>query len=439
MYPVWYVPGLTAGLVLGLIASFHILPSHLSTGAMWLNVYLEHKAEREGRPELLDFVRRYSKLLLIFAYVFGSRSGVGIWFAATVAAPRGISGLIHNYVWGWATEWVFFIIEVAGIFVYVYTFDKVDRKTHLRIGWVFALASWTTMVIIVGILTFMLTPGLWPRTGGFFDGFFNRTYWPQLFLRTGAMLAIAAAYATAVASRVKEEGPKRTVVRAASVFGLAGLAFAALCFLWYRASLPQAAVDNTAALVTPGLKAGMAVPAALLAGYFGWLWLKPSSARLVPALAALVVVFGGIFAFERGRELIRKPYVIPSYMYSNEIISGDLPAKGVKSELASLDARGVLQSAPFVPDGLRTVTDANRLQAGRLVALIECSACHSLSRSGVRPLGRLVSQAGLDADSLDGMLSALDSTPYMPAFAGTDAERRALAEYLTALSKGKVR
>src|SRR5579885_1415581 len=139
MYPVWEVPHLTAGVILAMIATFHILPSHLSTSAMWLNVWLETKAYRENRPELLDFVRRYAKLLLVFAYVFGSLTGVGIWFAATVAAPRGISGLIHNYVWGWATEWVFFIVEVAGIFVYNYTFDKVDRKTHLTIGWIFAL------------------------------------------------------------------------------------------------------------------------------------------------------------------------------------------------------------------------------------------------------------------------------------------------------------
>jgi hypothetical protein len=98
---------------------------------MWYNVYLERKANRENRPELLEFVKKYSWFLLIFSYVFGSLSGIGIWYAARVANPRGISGLIHNYVWGWATEWVFFIIEVIGIFIYYYTMGRVDKRTQL--------------------------------------------------------------------------------------------------------------------------------------------------------------------------------------------------------------------------------------------------------------------------------------------------------------------
>ena len=58
MYPLWIVPGFTSGIILALIATFHILPSHLSTSAMWFNVYLERKANRENRSELLEFVKK---------------------------------------------------------------------------------------------------------------------------------------------------------------------------------------------------------------------------------------------------------------------------------------------------------------------------------------------------------------------------------------------
>lgn len=435
MYPVWEVPGLTAGGVLALIATFHMLPSHLSTSAMWLNLYLEDKAYREERPDLLDFVRRYSKFLLIFAYVFGSLSGVGIWFSATVAAPRALSGLIHNYVWGWATEWVFFLIEVAGIFVYVYTFDKVDRRTHLRLGWIFALGSWATMVVIVGILTFMLTPGKWLVTGGFFDGFFNQTYWPQLFFRTTGMFAIAAVYAAALGARAAQEKTRSTVMRAACVFGLAGLALATASFFWYRAALPQSARDTFEALLTPGLKLGMGVPAALTAAYLLLAGLRPSWVRPVPALLAIGVLFVSIFSFERARELIRKPYLMPGYMYSNQLIGGELPAKGVKAESDALAAGGVLQAAPFVPHELRQITEANRLEAGRMVALIECSSCHTLSQKGLRPLPQRVRAMGLDEESLGGFLDGLGGYPYMPPFLGNDAEKKALAAYLTSISR----
>lgn len=436
MYPVWEVPHLTAGMILAFIATFHILPSHLSTGAMWFNVWLETKAYREDRPELLDFVRRYAKLLLVFAYVFGSLTGVGIWFAATVAAPRGISGLIHNYVWGWATEWVFFIVEVAGIFVYNYTFDKVDRKTHLTIGWVFALGSWTTMVVIVGILTFMLTPGRWVHTGAFFDGFFNQTYWPQLLLRTTAMFAIAAAYAIVVASRLESRAAKEEVVRDASLLGLAGLVLAGAAMLWYRAALPDSARAMLGALVTPGLRHGLVWAPALVAVYFAALALKPSGARLVPGLLAIVLIFSGIWSYERVREMIRKPYVIPDYMYSNQIVGNDLPAKGVKSELEKLNVEGVLKSAPFVPADLRAITDANRLQAGRLIALIECSACHTLDEKGLRPLpGRMRRLGAASPEDVEAVLDGLAAMQYMPPFAGTQDEKRALALYLSSLTR----
>ncbi|OGS42643.1 MAG: hypothetical protein A2506_02180, partial [Elusimicrobia bacterium RIFOXYD12_FULL_66_9] len=352
------------------------------------------------------------------------------------AAPRAISGLIHNYVWGWATEWVFFLIEIAGIFVYYYTFDKVDRKTHLKIGWIFAISSWATMVVIVGILTFMLTPGPWLVTGGFFDGFFNESYWPQLFLRTTGMFAIAGSYAVAVACRCEDEKTRAEVIRLASAAGLVGLGLAAACFFWYRAALPDTARATFDVLLTPGLKRGMAVPVVLMAAYFARLWLRPMAARPWPALLAIGVLFASIFSFERARELIRKPYLMPGYMYSNQIIGGELPAKKVGSETASMNERGILHFAPFVPDGLRDVTDANRLEAGRMVALIECSACHTLSKSGMRPLPQKVGALGFtDDDSLSDFIDSLGSYPYMPPFVGSDAEKKALAAYLLSLTK----
>ena len=151
MYPVWLVPVLGQGLVIAIIATFHILPSHLATGSFWFNVWLERKAYKENRPELLQFLKRYVFLILIFCFVYGSITGVWIQFSATVSSPRAISSLIHNYVWGWATEWVFFIIEIIAIYIYYYTFGKIDFHHHLRVGWIYAWGAWISMVIIIGL------------------------------------------------------------------------------------------------------------------------------------------------------------------------------------------------------------------------------------------------------------------------------------------------
>ena len=50
MYPIWEVPHVTAGMIIGLIATFHMMPVYLSTSAMWLNVWIERKSLRENRP-----------------------------------------------------------------------------------------------------------------------------------------------------------------------------------------------------------------------------------------------------------------------------------------------------------------------------------------------------------------------------------------------------
>jgi len=49
-------------------------------------------------------VRKYGMFLLVFSYIIGSITGPGIWYAITVASPRGVSGLIHNFVWVWAAD-----------------------------------------------------------------------------------------------------------------------------------------------------------------------------------------------------------------------------------------------------------------------------------------------------------------------------------------------
>lgn len=435
MYPVWEVPFLTSGLILGLLAVFHILPSHLSTGAMWFNVFVETKAYRENRPELLDFLKKYALVILIFAYVFGSLSGVGIWFSATVASPRGISGLIHNYVWGWATEWVFFIIEVTGIFVYFYTFGKVDRSTHLKIGWIFAIGSWITMIIITGILAFMLSPGKWTETGNFFHGFFNQTYWFQLLVRTAFMFAVAAVYALAVGSSLKNEDVKKFIVKSASKWGIAGLIATAILFSVYLKTLPAEAKDLLVA-VPKGLTISLIISFSLVLLYFIYFNMRPLSLRLMPSILFILVLFIGILSAERGREILRKPYVIPKYMYSNQLIAIPIPSKGVKDEVSLIKGKGILNFSPFVPASLRKINNENQLEVGRLIALMQCSSCHTLDKKGLRPLPKMVKKSGLSTvPDAEDLLDMLDAFPYMPPFLGTEEEKEALANYLISINK----
>lgn len=441
MYPIWVVPYLSSALVIGLIASFHILPSHLAVGAFWFNVYVERKAYREGRPELLEFIKRYTLLILIFCFVFGSLSGVGIWFSAAVSSPRGISALIHNYVWGWATEWVFFLIEIATIYVYYYTFGKVDERTHLRIGYLYALAAWISMIIITGIIAFMLTPGKWLKTGGFFDGFFNPSYWPQLLARTFLMFGIAGVYALIVASRLQNPKVRAWITRRAGLWGLLGFLIGGLMSYWYLKKIPENAQDLLFGGTLPYLKtllyvAGISWGLVLL--YFLCGALVPRANTLPGSLLMILILFLGILAGEGLREGLRRPYVINSFMYSHQVVAADLPAKGIKAETEAISETGYLSRLGYLPSQLRRITPQNKLEIGRILISHECANCHVLTSKGLRSLPGLLSGLGIsDPADLADFLEGLDGYPYMPPFVGTDEERSAAGAYLSTLVRNK--
>jgi len=435
MYPFWEVPVWTSGIFIALIATFHILPSHLATGAFWFNVFIERKALKENRPGLLDFIKRYTLMILIFCFVYGSLTGVGIWFAATVASPRSISALIHNYVWGWATEWVFFILEIVTIYIYYYTLDKVSPKTHMRIGWIYAWSAWISMIIITGILAFMLSSDSWIRTGGFFDGFFNSTYWPQLFSRTALMLGIAGLYAIISASGMENEKDRNDVIRSASIWGMAGMVFGGIFSAWFLYKMPEAAKGLGLSGGLPYLKNMLYAAVVCYALVFLYMLvaglLRPQLAGKTLGILMLVVLFLGIGAGEGFREGVRRPYIISQFMYGNQIIAADVPAKAIKSE-KELFKDGFLAHIYFVPDGLRTITPENEKAVGHIIARHQCGNCHTFDADGkMRALSGLFTRLGMTSkDDIAGWMDAMEGYAYMPPFLGSEEEKQAVAAFL---------
>jgi hypothetical protein len=113
-YPFWNIPILGSGWVIGIIAIFHVMISQFAVGGGLYLPMAERKALQlpagKLRDEWLAELARYSKFFLILTAVFGTVSGVGIWFAIGLTSPEATSTLIHNFVFGWAMEWVFFLV-----------------------------------------------------------------------------------------------------------------------------------------------------------------------------------------------------------------------------------------------------------------------------------------------------------------------------------------
>jgi mono/diheme cytochrome c family protein len=438
-YPIFDV-AFGGSVLMGMVAVTHVIVSHFAIGGGLVIAVTETLAVRRGDPDMRELAKRSSLVLILVSTVFGAISGVGIWVVAGLIAPATISALIRTYVWGWAIEWVFFIVEIVAALVYYATWDKIAKKTHVMIGWIYFVAAYLSMVVINGIITFQLTPGKWLITREFWDGFFNPTYWPGLVLRTGIVLIMAVAFmsfpvlkaATAVRPRL---------ARYLGWWLVAGVLLAYGGYRWWEGALPNTvrglflgdspalvALADTRSFLLWALTAALVVGAAFLLS-------APRAHGLPTAILLMVAGFAFFAAYERLREGTRKPFLIHDYMFSNGVLV---------SEIERLNEEGILSKARWAaheaegdPGGL-----------GRAVFRAQCASCHTVDGyQAIRPL--------VDPDFIEANLYALWdqgesyaalapgqamnmselSYPFMPPFVGTEEELEALAAYLSSLAE----
>ena len=449
-YPFWNIPNLGSGWVIGIIAIFHVVISQFAVGGGLYLPVAERKALRMTDPELraswLKQIASHSKFFLLLTGVFGTVSGVGIWFAIGLTHPEATSTLIHNFVFGWAMEWVFFILELTTVAVYYYTWNRIDEKLHLKVGWFYAGFSAATLIIINGILAFMLTPGsTWLGVAGtgqeaskFWNAFFNPTYWPSLLMRVGVCTSLAAVWALITSSRI--DGDKQPALKASMVqWSVKWLvpSFVATPFLlvWYLFMVPS----SQRALLTLGIdtiNAGtfstvtrmalvIIITSATIIGVAYFLaYRNPVDFNTSHALAILLLAYIATGAGEYSREMLRKPYVIGNWMYSN----------GVRVPYVQrINSEGYLVRSNWVWQ--KASAPSTAYSRGEAIFRGECGSCHTLD--GYRPLRQLLD--GRDRANIRNFVVMLhdykEDSPYrkfMPPMAGTQHDIDDLADYLNA-------
>ncbi|MBK8597706.1 MAG: cytochrome ubiquinol oxidase subunit I [Holophagales bacterium] len=427
------------GVLIAVVAILHVVVSHFAVGGGLVMAVLEGAAVKRNDRPLRDLVKRSSTILLLLSTVFGAISGVGIWFTIGVVHPAATSSLIHTFVWAWATEWAFFLLEVVTALAWVATWEKVSPRTHLLLIRLYAFAAFMSLVVIQGILGFMLTPGRFPKTLSVQDGFLNPTYLPGILFRTGVCILLGAAWMAFAALLEPDREARARLSRILASAGALGLGIAGIgWFVWERAlpaSVQRLFLGEKPLLAT--LATGrahtlrMLVAAALLVLL---VLLLPKLQSWPVAILALLAGAGILAGYERVREGVRKPFVIAEQMFSNGVLV---------SEIDSLNEKGVLSKAVWATKeaGGRTVP------RGEAVFRAECSSCHT--RDGYLGIRRLAS--AMDADLAEMFLTAMREDgeawkaraagkdakpgyPFMPPFVGTDEELKALALWLASLN-----
>lgn len=425
-YPAWFLPNLGGGLLIAIIAILHVVISHLAVGGGLFLVVTERKAVRTNNTALLDYVRRHTWFFLLLTMVFGGISGVGIWFIISLVQPAATSALIHTFVFGWAIEWVFFICEIVALLIYHYRFGKMDHRSHMILGWLYFIFAWLSLFIINGILGFMLTPGRWIETGNFWHGFFNPSFLPSLIFRTSISAIIAGVFGLVTASWLKDAGTRQSVFRLCARWMYIPLSVLVLTGFIYTRVISEESFQNLFHFNREGSPfiTLLLISSVLLFGV--GLFTLVRTRRLVQQVGALLLVlicFAWMAGFEYMREIARKPYVLYGHMYSTGIAPEQVPG---------INQNGFLNQAKWTK--VKELNGENMLEAGAELLRLQCLACHTLDGyNGLLNKSDKLTERGLEA-LLTGM-GRVNS--YMPPFAGTGQEKRALAAYIYRELQGK--
>ncbi|HWH77741.1 MAG TPA: cytochrome ubiquinol oxidase subunit I [Candidatus Binatus sp.] len=434
-FPLWYVPFITAPMLIPLIAVPHVIVAQFAVGAGILLADLVRRAHRDHSAERLVYLKGLTRFFVLITLVFGAVTGVGIWWTIGLSSPETTSALIHIFVFGWAAEWTMFALELVAAFAFYYLWDRLSPREHIIIGWIYAGAAWVSLVLITGITSFMLTTGSWTSEANFFAAFFNPSFLPQTLLRTGGSIVIAAlAFVFHVSFRSDRSDLKDLVVRTVSQWATAGMVLSAVGGVWFMTAMPDHAQLNLMRapilLIMTGLNftVTLLVVAALAWGVVsGARWITPPSALMLLLAGALAITTG-----EFVREGTRKPYRIENYLIAPGVLVKQIPALQKDGFLAhSRWPRFYLQHA-IGPANRELVDQPARSKTGEAIFQYHCAMCHAFyGYNGIKP----ILQPWTPQLIKDGVRNLHRTNPAMPPWLGTAAERDFLAVYLIQLSE----
>jgi len=446
-YPWWYVPYLTAPMLIAVVSVVHVLVSHYAVGGgLFLAVEVGY-AYRTRDRNYLEYLHRHAGFFILVTVVFGAITGVGIWWTIGLASPLATEVLIRTFVFGWATEWVFFVVELVAAFIFYYYWGRLTEKTHVIIGWLYAAAAWISLVLITGITAFMLNPGVWAMTGtkshDFWTAFFNPQFLPQTIARTGGALLLSSLYVYLHASLTIRDARLRDLIAARSARPalLGSVLITAGGIGWYcflptsaKAALSSAAVLNV--LVTLIFVLTIVVFFLLYFGPYrnpGW---------LSPGFAGSLCLFG-IAAFTSGefiREAVRKPFVVYNVVLANQILPEEVP----KLRAGGYLEHGVWTKAYVAEHYPQTIVRGHvdgrkllrlphqdRVALGAVLFQHHCNDCHAAA-DGYSAVGPLL--GGRTRELVHVIVEHLESVHFMPLWCGTPEESELITDYLMSVN-----
>jgi len=413
-------------MLIAIIALIHVFVAHYAVGGGILIALENSFAVKTKDKAYRAYWYKHTRFFVVLTVAFGAITGVGIWWTIALTSPLATEKLIRTFVFGWAIEWIFFIVEIVAAFIAYYFWTKLPERTHVVITWIYGIAAWISLVLITGITAFMLDSrglfGNWAETGNFWHAFFNFQFLPQTLARTGGAVLLAALYVFLHAAWVYRHDHQNPlfekIVRRMSKPLLFGIIAVFLGVVWSFAMLPDKAfitIERSVFLnVMVTLFIGISALVTLLI-VFGPM-LNPKSINVGFAVSIFVLSLTALSVIEFTREAVRKPWIVDQIVLGNQIYA---------YEINTRQETGFLQPTELLP------VPADKFERGGMVFMYHCNNCHAAD-FGMSAVGPLL--YGESRERIADKIRHLNTpTLSMPPWCGTDEELDALVEFLVSV------
>jgi cytochrome d ubiquinol oxidase subunit I len=443
-YPWWYIPFLTSPMMIAIISVVHVLVSHYAVGGGFFLAVEVGYAYRANNADYLNYLKSHAWFFILITVVYGAITGVGIWWTIGLASPLATEVLIHTFVFGWAMEYVAFIVEITAAFIFYYYWGRLQPKMHTTIGWIYAIAAWISLVLITAITAFMLNTGSWPVHRSFWIGILNPQFVPQVLARTGGAFLLASLYVYLHSSFNVKDGNLHNLIEARSARpALWGAIMIIIGGIGWYIALPQSA---KAALVAASvLNVLMVLIFGLTVAVLIMIYLGPyrNPGWFTPGFTILIFL-SGIAAVTTGeyiREAVRKPYIVYNVVMGNQILANEIPRLRETGYLeGGVWTRGLIKERyPFaVSDGridvskLLLLPQSEQIRIGSMLFQYHCNDCHAI-QFGYSAIGNLT--RGWPEPLIQEVVEHPEKAHFfMPPWAGTKEEAILLTKYLVAMA-----
>lgn len=433
-------------MLIAVIAVFHLFVAMYAVGGGIFLAFETMFAYKNNNKELLLYLKNHAWFFILLTVVYGAITGVGIWWIIGLASPLATDELIHIFVFGWATEYVTFILEIVSAFIFYYYWGKITDKAHYTIGWIYAGAAWVSLVLITGITAFQLNPGSYLDYGGFWRAFLNPQFLPQVLARTGGSLLLASLYVYlhSTFTLTNNKIIRELVGRHMAQWAMLGAFLTTIGGLLWFIELPDSSVAALAGAATLNILMTLIFLITGVVAIMMYLGPFKNPNWLTPGFALLFFGFGlaAVGTGEFIRESIRKPYVIYNIVLGNGIYTTEIPALQQKGYLESgvWTRAYILKKYPELRNTsggidypkMQLLSNDQKNEIGRTLFQYHCNDCHSLSGySGIREL-----TPGWTREMIEATVRHPEKAHFfMPPWCGNDTEALLLTSYLESIRR----